>query len=280
MGLRRSRSRGSVSERVIGIAFLVLLIGAFLVVPVVSSYGTAQIVGLPEQAPSIAHLFGTDQLGRDVFTRTFEGGRTDVLIAALATVASLVIGTVVGVMIGLTRRNFIGTIALRVIDAVLAIPFLILVLSMILVLGSETRLLGLPKGVGTVVVVVVAIDWAIYARLAFTTTKVLRDREFVQAARLLGFSYPRIITRHIVPNVLPTTGSYAASDAVLIIVSVASLAFLGSGIQEPTPEIGNIMFQGHDYLATSWWITVLPGVVLVALGCALALVADSFGHDD
>jgi peptide/nickel transport system permease protein len=121
---------------------------------------------------------------------------------------------------------------------------------------------------------------SIYARIARSQALVIRDREFVEAARLLRYPKLRVLFRHVLPNVLPTTISYAATDAILIIVSIASLAFLGSGVQEPTPEIGNIMFQGHNYLATSWWITVLPGMVLVVLGTALAFVADSFRQDD
>jgi len=231
-------------------------------------------------APSMSHLFGTDELGRDVFTRTFAAGRTDAMIAGLAVAVSLTVGTLVGVMIGLSRRRSLTVIALRIIDAVLAIPFVILILSLVIALGSESRLLGLPKGVGPLVLAIVLVDWAVYARIARTQAAVLRDQEFVEAARLMRFSYPRVLARHIFPNVLPTTASFAASDAVLIIIGVASLAFLGSGIQEPTPELGNIMYQGHLYLATSWWITVLPGVVLVALGSALALIADSLSDDD
>lgn len=268
------------SERTVGLLALILLVAAFVLVPVFSSYGAQEIVAAPNAAPSASHLFGTDALGRDVFTRAFAGGRIDVLIAALAVLASLTVGTALGVMIGLTRSRFLGTVGLRVIDSVLAIPFVILVLSLVIVLGPESHLLGLPKGVGTVALAIVLVDWAVYARIARSQAAVLREAEFVEAARLLRYSRLRILFRHVVPNVLPTTASYGATDAVLIILGVASLAFLGSGIQEPTPELGNIMYQGHNYLATSWWITVLPGLVLVALGAVLALIGDSFSADD
>jgi peptide/nickel transport system permease protein len=277
---RRLRFLTANTERTIGLLALGLLLAAFILVPAFSVYGTQKIVAAPNAAPSAAHLFGTDNLGRDVFTRAFAGGRIDLLIAALAVFTSLAIGTAVGVMIGLTRSRFLGTLGLRVIDSVLAIPFVILVLSLVIVLGAESRLLGLPEGVGTVAFAIVLVDWAIYARIARSQAAVLREREFVEAARLLRYSRLRILCRHVIPNVLPTTASYGATDAVLVILGVASLAFLGSGIQEPTPELGNIMYQGHNYLATSWWITVLPGVVLVALGAALALIGDSFSEDD
>jgi peptide/nickel transport system permease protein len=277
---RRLRFLAANRERTIGVIFLVALIAAFFLVPVFSAYGTRAIVAEPNAAPSTAHLFGTDNLGRDIFTRAFAGGRIDVLITAIAVLASLAIGTAVGVVIGLTRNRFLSTLGLRVIDSVLAIPFVILVLSLVIVLGPESRLLGLPKGVGAVALSIVLVDWAIYARIARSQALVLRDQEFVEATRLLRFSRLRILFRHVIPNVLPTTASYGATDAVLVILGVASLAFLGSGIQEPTPELGNIMYQGHEYLATSWWITVLPGVVLVALGSALALIGDSYSRDD
>jgi peptide/nickel transport system permease protein len=264
----------------IGVTAIVVLVAAFILVPALSTYGTQELSAEPNAAPSSKHLFGTDALGRDVFTRSFAGGWTDVMIAGLATVISLGIGTVAGVMIGLARRRSVSIAALRLIDAVLAIPFVILVLSLVIVLGSESELFGLPKGVGTVILAVCLVDWAIYARIARGQTLAIRDREFISAARLLRFSKPRILLRHVLPNVLPTTVSYAATDAILIIISIASLAFLGSGVQEPTPELGNIIFQGHNYLATSWWVTVLPGLVLVVLGASIAFVADSFRQDD
>ncbi|MBS1882969.1 MAG: ABC transporter permease [Actinobacteria bacterium] len=277
---RRLRFLTANTERTVGLLALGLLVCAFVLVPAFSVYGSQKIVAEPNAAPSVSHLFGTDNLGRDVFTRAFAGGRIDLLIAALTVLTSLAVGTAVGVMIGLTRSRFLGTVGLRVIDSVLAIPFVILVLSLVIVLGAESRLLGLPEGVGTVALAIVLVDWAVYARIARSQAAVLRDREFVEAARLLRYSRPRILFRHVVPNVLPTTASYGATDAVLVILGVASLAFLGSGIQEPTPELGNIMYQGHNYLATSWWITVLPGLVLVALGASLALIGDSFSEDD
>src|SRR5262249_14938334 len=154
----------------------------------------------------------------------------------------------------------------RLIDAVLAIPFVILVLSLVLVLGAQSRIAGLPSGVGTIVLAIVLVDWAIYARIARGETVSVRDREFVVAARLLGYSHWRVVLKQVTPNVAATTISYAATDAILIIIGTASLAFLGAGIQEPTPELGNIMFEGHDYIATAWWITVLPGIVVLVLG--------------
>jgi peptide/nickel transport system permease protein len=266
-------------ERLAGVSLLAILCAAFIVVPVVSAYPVDAFVGLPFQAPSSAHLFGTDSLGRDVFTRSFAGGRIDVLIAALAASISWAVGTAVGVVVGLTRNGWLSGAVLRLIDAVLAIPFVILVLSLVLVLGAQTQIGGLPPGVATIVLAVVLVDWAVYARIARGQTVSLRDREFVVAARLLGYSRPRIVLRHVAPNVVATTISYAATDAILIIVGTASLAFLGAGIQEPTPELGNIMYEGHNYLATAWWITVMPGILILLLGIALALIADSFSGD-
>jgi peptide/nickel transport system permease protein len=283
LGVARHRRlriwRGS-TERKIGLLVLLLLVAAFILVPALSTYGTRELSAELNAPPSLPHLFGTDNLGRDLFTRSFAGGLIDVAIAGLATAVSLTVGTVVGVMIGLTRNRLLVVVALRLIDSVLAIPFVILVLSLVLVLGPESELFGLPKGVGTVVLAVSLVDWAVYARIARSQALVIRDREFVEAARLLRYSKGRILLRHVLPNVFPTSVSYAATDAILIIISIASLAFLGSGVQEPTPELGNIMYQGHSYLATSWWITVLPGMVLVVLGASLAFVADSFRQDD
>ncbi len=279
-GARRLRIVPGGAERIVGAGILGVLCLAFVVVPIVSSYSADGIVGPPNSPPSTSHLFGTDSLGRDLFTRSFAGGRTDVLIAGLSVVISVALGTIIGVLLGLTRQRFLAALGLRFIDAVLAIPFVILILSLVIVLGAQTSVLGLPKGVGTVVLAIVLVDWAIYARLARTQTLALRDREYVLAARLLRYSKARILLRHVAPNVIPTTFSYAAADAILVIMGVASLAFLGSGIQEPTPELGNIMYQGHNYLATTWWVTILPGIIVLLLGASFALIADSLEDDD
>jgi peptide/nickel transport system permease protein len=277
---RRLRAMPAVTERRAGIVLVLGLCAAFVLVPLISAYPVDGFVGLPNQAPSAAHLFGTDNVGRDVFTRAFAGGLNDVVIAALATGIGFAVGTTIGVAIGLTRHRWLSQTVLRLIDAVLAIPFVILILSLIVVLGGTSRVAGLPPGVGTVVAAVVLVNWAVYARLARTRTLAVRDREFVVATRLLEYSHARVVFRHVAPNVVATTASYAASDAIMIIIGTASLSFLGSGIQEPTPELGNLMYEGHNYLATAWWITILPGLLVVLIGIGLALIADSFSGDD
>lgn len=274
--LGRLSGRG---ELLCGVGLLGTLLALFVVVPIVSPHGPADFVGVPNQAPSTEHLFGTDALGRDLFVRCFAAGRNDVIIATVAVGASLVLGTVLGVLIGLTRNRFAEAVALRAIDAVIAIPFVILVLTLTLVVGGDLSVLGLAPGLATLILAVVLVAWAAYARLARTQTLVLRDREFVLAARMLGYSRARVTIRHIFPNVLGTALTYAAGDALLVIMAVAGLAFLGAGIQEPTPELGTLIYQGRDFLATTWWISIMPGAIVVLLGFALALIADYLASD-
>ena len=280
--LRRARGQRSArrTELACGLTLLGVLLAAFVIVPVFSSYDPTAFVGSPNEAPSGEHLFGTDSLGRDLFVRCFAAGRTDALIAFFGVGISLVIGTALGVAVGLVRNRAVEAVALRLMDAVIAIPFVILVLALVMIVGRDTSILGLPPGVPTVILAIALITWAPYARLARAQTVVLRDREFVLAARTLGYSRRRITIRHIAPNVLGTALTHAAGEALLVIIATASLAFLGAGVQEPTPELGTMIYQGKDFLETAWWQSITPGAIIVLLGFAITLVADALISDE
>jgi peptide/nickel transport system permease protein len=265
-------------EGIAGLALLILLAASFALVPMLSRYSPTAIVGAPLQSPSAQHLFGTDTLGRDIFARTFAAGWTDLQIVLLGVVLSMAIGTTVGVALGLSRSRALHAIVLRFIDAVLAIPFVILVLSLVVVLGSGRSLFGLKPGVATVVIALVVVSWTVFARLSFAMTLTLRDRESVIAARLLGYSSGRILFRHIVPAVIGVSLSQAATMAVLTIGTTASLAFLGAGIQDPTPELGAMMQLGTPVVSTAWWVTIFPGIAVVLVGTGFALLADALAE--
>lgn len=258
-----------------GAIILGLIIVGCFVVPIVSPYGTDSFVAQTLQAPSIAHPFGTDLFGRDVFTRVFAGGRVDLLVAAIGVSVPLIVGTVAGVVSGMTRLRWVDAIFVRVIDAVIAFPFIILVLVLVVAFGAQTSWGPLPPGIPALLGAVFIIDWTVYARLARASTLTLRQRDFIVAARLLGYSSLRIALRHLLPNVFGTTGTYAISDTVLVIIATASLPFLGAGVQPPNPEWGSIMYDGRTVLASAWWVTLAPGLLLVAFGIGVTLVADS-----
>jgi peptide/nickel transport system permease protein len=151
-------------------------------------------------------------------------------------------------------------------DVVLAFPFMVLVIAIISVVGPG--LVGVFIGVPLV-------GWAFYARFTRAEMLAVREREFIQVTETLGYSRSRILLRHALPNVWRPSLVYCTVDMVLNIVLLASLSYLGLGVQPPTPELGSIISDGQIYLQTAWWISTLPGAVLVLIGVGLALIGDA-----
>ncbi|HMJ04564.1 MAG TPA: ABC transporter permease [Conexibacter sp.] len=274
--LRRARPWSSARTSLwVGLALLGLVVLASALVPLLSPYGSNEIVAAPYEAPSWSHPFGTDSVGRDLFVRVFVAGRLDLAVAAIIVVAALAVGSVLGTLAGGARRRWVDTALMRLVDAVIAFPFLVLVLVLVVVFGTERSLGPLPAGAPAVILGVILGDWAFYARLARGQTLALRERDYVVAARVLGFSQPRIVLRHLLPGVVGTIAAYAVADAILVMITVASLSFVGVGVQPPTPEWGALMYDGRAVLQDAWWITVIPGVMLALTGLGLSLVADT-----
>jgi peptide/nickel transport system permease protein len=244
-------------------------------VPPLWPYSPDTLVGIAYQAPSWSHPFGTDSVGRDLFVRTFAGGRIDLLVAAISIGISLIVGTLIGTLAGSARQRWLDSILMRIVDAVIAFPFIILILALIVLIGPARQIGPAPAGLPATLIAFLIAGWAYYARLARGQALALRDRDYIVAARILGYSNARIVTRHLVPSVVRVTAAYAVGDAILVVIVVASLAFLGAGVQPPTPEWGSIMFEGRGFLQTAWWITVMPGIVLALTGLALSLMADA-----
>jgi peptide/nickel transport system permease protein len=259
---------------IVGLTTIGVIAIGCVVVPMLWSYPPNQIVARALQAPSWKHPFGTDTIGRDVFLRTMAGGRIDLLVASGTVALSAVIGTLVGITAAFSGR-WVDATLMRIVDAVIAFPFMVLVWAIVLLFGASKSLGPLPAGLPSLLFAIIITDWVVYARLGRAQTLTLRNREFVIAAELLGYPRRRIVLRHLLPNVRGTIGAYAVADAILQVVVIASLPFLGAGIQPPTAEWGAIMFGGSTVIATAWWVTILPGVVLAITGIGLSLVADS-----
>lgn len=217
------------------------------------------------QGPSLSHLMGTDDLGRDVFSRTLAAGRIDLPVALLVTLLSVVIGLGMGALAGFFGGRVDALIS-RTIDVVIAFPFIVVVIVIIAIAGPG--LLGIIIGVPLV-------GWAVYARLTRAEMLVLRRQEFMLATEVLGFSRRRAMFRHAVPNVWRVCLAYAVIDLVLNLLVVASLSFLGLGVKPPTPEWGAIISGGQNYLFTAWWISILPGIFVVLLGVGVSLIGDA-----
>lgn len=274
---RRSRRSGNGGRLPLGVGAGVLTLVALgcVLVPMVSPYGTGEFVGTPFESPSSDHPFGTDGLGRDVFTRAFAGGRVDLAIALVVVGTCLLIGALVGTIAGTTRLQWLDTIITRVIDSIVAFPFVVLVLALVVVFGYDRTLGPIPPGVPAIAAALIVVNWTVYARLVRAEAKTLSRRGFVIAAGISGYSRPRIIVRHMLPGALRIAVTYAVADVILVITYVASLSFLGAGAQPPTPEWGSIMYEGRGVLFDAWWVTFGPGLLLALTGLSLAFVADS-----
>jgi ABC-type dipeptide/oligopeptide/nickel transport system permease subunit len=223
--------------------------------------------GLPT-APSAEFWLGTDDLGRDLLVRIAYGGRTSLLITALATVLTVAIGVVVGLASGLLG-GIVDAVLARVADAVLAVPVVMAALALVAVTGPSLPL--------TVAVIALS-AWAGIARSVRGQVMSLRGQPFVDAARSLGASSGRIMAHHLLPNVLSPVLVYAALMAPGILLFEASLSFLGLGVQPPTPDWGEMISSGQAYYTTAWWYLLCPTAMVVATTTALCLVADGI-HD-
>ncbi len=214
--------------------------------------------------PSPQHLLGTDGYGRDLFSRIITGAPLDLTIGLLSVLFPLAIGIVVGTISGY-YGGIVDTIFMRLVDVVVAFPFMVLIITMIAVLGP---------GLVNVIIAVTAVSWVIYARIIRGEILVAKNLEYVMSAKVLGYSDFRIMFRHILPNVVTTAIIFGALDVALDILLAASLGFLGLGVQPPTPEWGSIISEGANFMTTAWWISAFPGIAIVITGAGFALLAD------
>jgi peptide/nickel transport system permease protein len=259
----------------VGLTILGTIFAACVLLPPILSLNADQIVAAPYQAPSASHPFGTDTIGRDLFARVLIGGRLDFFAAFAVVAASSVIGTVIGVISGSSRSKWVDSSLMRFVDAVIAFPFLVLVLVLVVVIGPTRTLGPLPAGAPAVIAGMILGNWAFYSRIARGQTLSLRERDYIVAARTLGLSRIRIVLRHLLPGTIGIIAAYAVGDVILSMITIASLSFVGVGVQPPAAEWGAIMYDGRAVLQSAWWITVIPGLFLAFTGLGLSLLADA-----
>jgi peptide/nickel transport system permease protein len=216
------------------------------------------------EGPSAAYPFGTDDVGRNVLARTLAATWLDLGVALGTTYLAVVLGVSLGSIAGYFR-GWPERIIMRTVDVVIAFPFMVLVIAIIAIIGP---------GITGVFVGLAIAGSASYARLARAEMLGLTEKSFIQAAQTLGFPHRRVIIRHAIPNLIRPSLVYSMSDIVSNIVWLASLSYLGLGVQPPTPEWGSIIADGQAYLLSAWWITTLPGVVLIFVAIGFSLVGD------
>ncbi len=239
------------------IAFAILIIAfLFVIMPsVFTSYSPIEEVGDHLSAPSFAHIFGTDELGRDLYARVVYGAVHSLSGALAAVLFGFVIGGFLGLVSG-SIGGFIDTIIMRVVDVLLSIPSLLFSLSVITLTGFGSLQVAVAVGVTSV---------AGFARLMRAEVARIKSLDYIEAAYGSGATFFGVIRRHILPNAFYTVVSYAALQFGHAILQIATLGFLGYGVEPPTPEWGLIIAEGRNYIATGWWLTTIPGLVTIAL---------------
>ena len=211
-----------------------------------------------------AYVLGTDQLGRDVLSRMMFGTRVSLTIGFAAVLVGGAVGGALGLVAGF-RGGLLDEAVMTVADAQLAFPFVLLAIGIIAVLGPS-----FPN----LIIVVGLSGWVTYARVLRSQVLALRQRDFVQAILALGGSVPRILLRHILPNVASTFMVLATLELARAIVLEATLSFLGLGIQPPTPSWGGMIHEGREFLDSAWWISVFPGILLMLTSLVVSRAGD------
>ena len=216
------------------------------------------------KSPSIEHLFGTDNYGRDIFTRCVYATRIDLLIGVFAMLVPCIFGTLIGLYAGYYGGR-LDMIIMRIFDIFMAFPYMVLAIAIVAITGAGLKALFISIWI---------VGWKEYARLIRSEVLVAKNAEYVQAAKVLGYSDNRIMFFTILPNVFSSALVYGASDIVMCMMSSAALSYLGLGVQPPTSEWGAIMAGGKNFFAQASWISTYPGLFLIISGLGFSLVGD------
>lgn len=249
----------------VGATIVAVYILIAIFAPVIAPYApNAQSVPDALQAPSAAHPLGTDELGRDVLSRLMWAARIDLLVGFLGALLPAIVGTALGAAAGYFG-GWVDALVMRTSDLVQAFPTYILMIALVFVLGP---------GPGSILVAFTVVAWVAYARLIRTEVLRVREADYVAAARTSGFSQGRVLWRHVFPNSVGQSLVYLPSDIVAATLGLAALSYLGLGIQPPTAEWGAMIAAGQPFIRTEWWLSTVPGLVIVVFGLGLSLIAE------
>lgn len=249
-----------------------LVMGLFLFVGIfgqwISPYDyTAQDLGNRFAPPGTpGHIFGTDHLGRDLLSGLIGGARITLIIGFVVLIFGVVLGVGIGVISGFVGGRF-DAILMRITDIWLAFPFLILAIALVAALGG-----GLDK----LIIALVLVAWVVFARPIRAETLSLREREYVLSAQALGVSRPKIVVKHLLPNLLPSILVLSSLELGAIILMEASLSFLGLGVTGGEATWGGMLSDGRAYVASAWWLATIPGIAIFALVMSVNVIGEWF----
>ena len=250
---------------VAGVSILGLIVLAALAAPLITNHDpTSQDLLHTLAGPSSSHWLGTDDLGRDVWSRLVYGARTDLRVAFLAVVFPFTIGTLLGLVSGY-YGGWIDTGTNWLVNVVVAVPFLVLIIALVFALGP---------GTSSIYIAITLVGWVSYTRIIRGEVLVAKRRDYVLAAQSAGLSDTRILFRHLLPNVFTQAIVFAMSDIVLGILAIVTLGYLGLGVQPPTPDWGRMIADGQTFLTTHWELSTIPGIAVVITALGLSLLAD------
>jgi len=253
---------------VIGAVIVIISILAAILAPYITPYpehvGAVVNFRARHLPPSGEYWFGTDNVGRDIFTRVIFGARISLLLALVVLGTAVPVGTVLGLLAGYFG-GWTETIIMRLTDIALAIPPLVMALAVAAVLSPDLI---------NSMLAIAALWWTWHTRLIYSITRQLRGQEFVEAAETLGASKFHILFREILPNCVSAIAVKTSLDCGFVILVGASLSFLGLGIQPPTPDLGTMVSQGSAFLPDFWWESILPGFAILFIALGFNLLGD------
>jgi peptide/nickel transport system permease protein len=263
---RYRRDRLAVAGLLVIVVFVVAAIGAPLLAPYDPSeqfFEGLKLEGSP-LPPNAQFWFGTDTNGRDQFSRLLYGAQTSLMIGIVANGLAVLIGTTLGLVAGY-MRGFVGAAIMRITDLMMAFPALLLAIAMAAIL---------KPGLNIVILVIALVNWVQIARVIYTETVSLSEREYIEAARALGAGTGRILRRHLLPHLVPTIIVYATLGIATTVLLESMLSFLGRGVQPPTPAWGMMIFESQSYFLNAPWLVFIPGAAILVLALAFNLVGD------
>ena len=217
---------------------------------------------LPPGSPG--HPLGTDQLGRDLLARVLHGARLALFIGACTVVVTATVGGGLGLVAGFVER-WPSAVVMRVADVQLSFPFILLAMTINAIVGL---------GLGNIILSLSAAGWVVYARVVRGEVLAVKQRDFVQAAAALGVARPRLLFRHVLPNVAPSIVVVASLQFSQFVVAEAAISYLGFGVQPPTPAWGSMLAESRDFLYVAWWLMAFPGLALALTALGVNLLGD------